>query len=56
MDCVGKMCFKLKYVKGTVPGGNRKAGAVTGGGDKKELTREKPRKYEKEGREGVFLE
>ena len=50
-----KMYFKLKYVEGAVPGGKRKAGAVTGG-DKKESTREKSRKYEREGRERVFLE
>ena len=51
-DCVRKkMYFKLKYVEGAIPGGKRKAGAVTGG-DK----REKSRKYEREGRERVFLE
>ena len=25
-----KMCFKLKFVEGAVPGGERKPGAVTG--------------------------
>ena len=46
------MYFKLKYVEGAVPEGERKAGAVSGG-DKKESTREKSRKYE--GREGEGL-